>query len=185
MSTENPIQKIDNASSDSEHSENEEGSRKRIRKYNLTPAEIQRQQLEKLLKRVDKPVNIPEMVDKPKLKPPKDIVRNVQGSSAGAGSGEFHVYRAHRRREYTRLKVMEEETKKEEEKQDFEAKMAEIKAHEEEKTAKKREKRQKKKQKRKQNTKKAKTEEMDKDKQNNNNKDKNIESKNESSDSDS
>jgi len=85
---------------------------------------------------VDKPVNIPEMVDKPKLKPPKDIVRNVQGSSAGAGSGEFHVYRAHRRREYTRLKVMEEETKKEEENLEFEAKMETIKAQEEERTAK-------------------------------------------------
>jgi hypothetical protein len=79
MSTEIPVQKIDNASSDSEHSENEEKIEKRAHKYNLTPAEIQRQQLEKLLKRVDKPVNIPEMTDKPKLKPPKDIVRNVQG----------------------------------------------------------------------------------------------------------
>ncbi|CAB4377552.1 DUF1168-domain-containing protein [Rhizophagus irregularis] len=186
MSTENPVQKTDNASSDSDQFENEEGIKKRTHKYNLTPAEIQRQQLEKLLKRVDKPVNIPEMVDKPKLKPPKDIVRNVQGSSAGAGSGEFHVYRAHRRREYTRLKVMEEETKKEEEKREFEAKTAEIKTQEEKRTAKRREKRQKKKQKKRQNTKRTKTEEINKDKQietNDNNK--NIESKNESSDSDS
>jgi len=188
MSTENPVQKTGNASSDSEHSESGEGIKKRNHKYNLTPAEIQRQQLEKLLKRVDKPVNIPEMVEKPKLKPPKDIVRNVQGSSAGAGSGEFHVYRAHRRREYTRLKVMEEETKKEEEKREFEAKMAAIKTQEEEKTAKKREKRQKKKQKKKQNIKRTKTEVINKDKQidtNHNNKDKNTESKNESLDSDS
>ncbi|CAG8474888.1 11278_t:CDS:2 [Racocetra fulgida] len=61
---------------------------------------------EKLLQRADKPVTIPE-IEKPKLKAPKDIVRNVQGS------GEFHVYRAHRRREYTRLKIMEEEARKE------------------------------------------------------------------------
>ncbi|CAG8627863.1 15438_t:CDS:2 [Funneliformis caledonium] len=109
MSTKEPVQKTDHASSDSE---SEEGIKNKTHRYNLTPVEIQRLQLEKLLRKADKPVNIPEMVDKPKLKPPKDIVRNVQGSSAGAGSGEFHVYRAHRRREYTRLKIMEEETKK-------------------------------------------------------------------------
>ncbi|CAG8585112.1 5434_t:CDS:2 [Funneliformis mosseae] len=120
MSTKEPAQKTDHASSDSE---SEEGIKNKTHRYNLTPVEIQRLQLEKLLRKADKPVNIPEMVDKPKLKPPKDIVRNVQGSSAGAGSGEFHVYRAHRRREYTRLKIMEEETKKEEEKREFEAKM--------------------------------------------------------------
>ncbi|CAG8713991.1 34672_t:CDS:2 [Gigaspora margarita] len=118
-------------------------------KHNLKPVDVQRQQLEKLLQRVDKPVTIPE-IEKPKLKAPKDIVRNVQGSSAGAGSGEFHVYRAHRRREYTRLKIMEEEAKKEEEKQEFEEKMQAVKTKEEERTAKRRAKRQKKKQKKKQ-----------------------------------
>ena len=39
-------------------------------------------------------------------------MKNVQGSSAGAGSGEFHVYKAGRRREYERLKLMEEEARK-------------------------------------------------------------------------
>lgn len=34
------------------------------------------------------------------------------GSSAGAGSGEFHVYRALRRKEYTRLKDMDEQEAK-------------------------------------------------------------------------
>lgn len=37
------------------------------------------------------------------------MMKNVQGSSAGAGSGEFHVYKASRRREYERLKLMEDE----------------------------------------------------------------------------
>ncbi|CAF9923829.1 MAG: hypothetical protein GOMPHAMPRED_003459 [Gomphillus americanus] len=46
--------------------------------------------------------------------PPPEIVPNVQGSSAGAGSGEFHVYKASRRREYERLKAMDEEVKWEE-----------------------------------------------------------------------
>jgi hypothetical protein len=88
MSAENPVQKTDNVSSDSEH---DEGIKKRTHKYNLTPAEIQRQQLEKLLKRVDKPVNIPEMVDKPKLKPPKDIVRNVQGNECCNNHFKSHL----------------------------------------------------------------------------------------------
>lgn len=48
------------------------------------------------------------------LPAPPEIVQNVQGSSAGAGSGEFHVYKASRRREYERLKLMEEEAQREE-----------------------------------------------------------------------
>ena len=52
----------------------------------------------------------------PKLKampPPPEIVANVQGSSAGAGSGEFHVYKASRRRENERVKMMDDELRKE------------------------------------------------------------------------
>lgn len=39
-------------------------------------------------------------------------MKNVQGSSAGAGSGEFHVYKASRRREYERLKLLDETAQK-------------------------------------------------------------------------
>lgn len=35
------------------------------------------------------------------------FVRNVMGSSAGAGSGEFHVYRHLRRKEYARQKEIQ------------------------------------------------------------------------------
>lgn len=37
-----------------------------------------------------------------------EFVRNVMGSSAGAGSGEFHVYRHLRRKEYARQKFIQE-----------------------------------------------------------------------------
>lgn len=39
------------------------------------------------------------------------FVRNVMGSSAGAGSGEFHVYRHLRRKEYARQKHIQQKSK--------------------------------------------------------------------------
>jgi len=41
-----------------------------------------------------------------------EFVRNVMGSSAGAGSGEFHVYRHLRRKEYARQKFIQEKAHK-------------------------------------------------------------------------
>ncbi|RUP34607.1 hypothetical protein BC936DRAFT_138529 [Jimgerdemannia flammicorona] len=125
--------------------------------HNLSPAELQKKQLERLLKRVDKPVIIPDAPKTKEIKAPKDIVRNVQGSSAGAGSGEFHVYRAHRRREYARLKMLDETAKKvllysapihdpqTEEQLEYDQKLEQMRAEDEARTAKKRAKRQKKK----------------------------------------
>jgi len=76
---------------------------------------------------------------------PPEIVANVQGSSAGAGSGEFHVYKASRRREYERLRAMDEEAKTEEDNEKWEREEKERRERDEERTRKNREKRNKKK----------------------------------------
>ncbi|KAK1761346.1 putative duf1168 domain protein [Echria macrotheca] len=118
----------------------------------LSPTSSQAATLTTLFAHPDVPVAIPETCNPPprKLPPPPEIVTNVQGSSAGAGSGEFHVYKAARRREYERLRAMDEETLKEKEAREFEQARREREARDEEKTRKNREKREKKKMKGKQ-----------------------------------
>lgn len=81
-------------------------------KHALTPIEKQRNQIERLLKDPLKPAYIPSAPKSKSIRPPREMMKNVQGSSAGAGSGEFHVYKASRRREYERLKLLEDEAEK-------------------------------------------------------------------------
>ncbi|KAH9961603.1 hypothetical protein BC827DRAFT_328875 [Russula dissimulans] len=107
--------------------------------------EKQRQQLDRLLKDPAKPVSIPPPPKEKSIRPPREMMKNVQGSSAGAGSGEFHVYKASRRREYERLKALGDDAQKELVTREFEEKKRQREEETEAKTAKNRAKRQKKK----------------------------------------
>jgi hypothetical protein len=74
--------------------------------------ERQRVQLDRLLKDPSKPAFVPNPPKEKNIRPAREMMKNVQGSSAGAGSGEFHVYKASRRREYERLKLLDETAQK-------------------------------------------------------------------------
>ena len=78
-------------------------------KYNLTATEKQRIELENLLKDPTKPAYIPDKPKEKTMRAPREMFAHVPGSSAGAGSGEFHVYKQSRRREYERIQLMNEE----------------------------------------------------------------------------
>lgn len=122
-------------------------SRRPTKKRALTPSSAQASQVEALFSHPEREVVIPVSATRDgipkKLQPPPEIVANVQGSSAGAGSGEFHVYKASRRREYERLKLMDEETRKEKEKEEFENKQEELRKRDDAKTQKNKAKREK------------------------------------------
>ncbi|KAF4827426.1 PRKR-interacting protein 1-like protein [Colletotrichum siamense] len=124
-------------------------SRRPVKKRALTPVTEHAKQLDALFSKPDQEIRIPPppgAVAKRAVNAPPEIVTNVQGSSAGAGSGEFHVYKASRRREYDRLRAMDEEVKQEKDNEEFERQKAEREAKDEERTRKNREKREKKKQ---------------------------------------
>ncbi|KAK5081213.1 hypothetical protein LTR05_008007 [Lithohypha guttulata] len=109
-------------------------------KANSTPVAAQANEIDNLMWDPERPVDILLLSSetKSKLAPPPEIVTNVQGSSAGAGSGEFHVYKASRRRENERLRAMDEEAEKEVEDDKWVREQEEKRRRDEEKTAKKR-----------------------------------------------
>lgn len=95
------------------------------------------------MKNPDKTVPIPEKLNEWAPRPPPEFVRDVMGSSAGAGSGEFHVYRHLRRREYQRQDFMDAMAEKQKLDDEYQKKLEKNKMIAEEQTAKRRRKRQK------------------------------------------
>ncbi|KAJ2895582.1 hypothetical protein MKZ38_006332 [Zalerion maritima] len=124
-------------------------SKRPVKKRALTPVSAQAATVDALFAKPEQEIRIPASSipasQRARVAAPPEIVTNVQGSSAGAGSGEFHVYKASRRREYERLRLMDEELKEEQAKTEFEKDKLEQAARDEEKTRKNREKREKKK----------------------------------------
>ncbi|XP_049914177.1 PRKR-interacting protein 1 homolog [Epinephelus moara] len=112
-----------------------------------TPAEEQRLRLERLMRNPDKAAPIPDRPKEWNPRAPPEFVRDVMGSSAGAGSGEFHVYRHLRRREYQRQDFLDKIADKLDEDQQYLDKVEQNKQEAEERTAKRRKKREKLKQK--------------------------------------
>ncbi|KAI4129037.1 MAG: hypothetical protein LQ338_002453 [Usnochroma carphineum] len=115
-------------------------SHRPIKRRALTPTSAQASHLDALFANPDLSIPLPfsttTLSKKPTIAAPPEIVANVQGSSAGAGSGEFHVYKASRRREYERLRQMEEENSKEKAEREYEARKEEMRRKDEEKTRK-------------------------------------------------
>ena len=123
-------------------------SRRPLKRRAITPKDAQATSVDALFAKPD--INIPLPSDttiskKSVIPAPPEIVANVQGSSAGAGSGEFHVYKASRRREYERVKAMDEEVERERKDEEFERVREEKNRRDEEKTDKNRRRREKKK----------------------------------------
>ncbi|KAG6007896.1 hypothetical protein E4U21_005374 [Claviceps maximensis] len=111
----------------------------------LSPTSAHAASLTALFAKPDQEITIPSSSQQPRRPRhlPPEIVSNVQGSSAGAGSGEFHVYKASRRREYERLRQMDEDLKQSLEQEAFEKSRADKLKRDEERTRKNREKRDK------------------------------------------
>ncbi|KAI3399195.1 hypothetical protein diail_7564 [Diaporthe ilicicola] len=120
-------------------------SKRPVKRRALSPASAQASQLDALFARPDQEIRVPSGPPDParRLPLPPEIVTNVQGSSAGAGSGEFHVYKAARRREYERLRLMDDEVRREADASEFAAKKADAERKDDEKTRRNREKRDK------------------------------------------
>ncbi|KAF9728769.1 hypothetical protein PMIN06_006148 [Paraphaeosphaeria minitans] len=118
-------------------------SKRPTKKRALTPGGKLAADVEALFAKPDREIHIPGSKADKSMAPPPEIVANVQGSSAGAGSGEFHVYKASRRREYERLRMMDEEVKKEEDEREFQKKKEGQERKDREKTEKNRAKREK------------------------------------------
>ena len=122
-------------------------SHRPTKKRALTPLSAQAASVDALFAKPDQNIRIPDSsagnTSAALRSAPPEIVTNVQGSSAGAGSGEFHVYKASRRREYERLRSMDEDLRREKDIEEFTKDKSERDRKDEERTRKNREKREK------------------------------------------
>ena len=120
-------------------------SKRPIKKRALTPVSSQAASLDALFAKPEQEIKVPSSTSRSLTTvqhgAPPEIVANVQGSSAGAGSGEFHVYKASRRREYERLRAMDEEVRQEKELEGWEKEKRDREERDREKTRKNRERR--------------------------------------------
>ncbi|KAJ5723469.1 hypothetical protein N7488_001504 [Penicillium malachiteum] len=123
-------------------------SKRPTKRRAITPHSEQAGEIKTLFKDPSKEIRLPTAAKDrtvASLSAPPEIVTNVQGSSAGAGSGEFHVYKASRRREYERLRSMQAEVDKEKNDEEWEKEREETKKKDDAKTDKNRRRREKKK----------------------------------------
>ncbi|KAL4897279.1 hypothetical protein BDV59DRAFT_87184 [Aspergillus ambiguus] len=121
-------------------------SKRPVKRRAVTAQSEQASQIEHLFRDPTKEINLPgapKQRTSESLPAPPEIVANVQGSSAGAGSGEFHVYKASRRREYERLRMMQSEVDQEKANKDWEKEREDVRRRDEEKTEKNRKRREK------------------------------------------
>ncbi|MFH4980597.1 hypothetical protein AB6A40_007306 [Gnathostoma spinigerum] len=111
-----------------------------------TGYDLLRMRLNRLEANIEKPVSIPQRRDDRKPRPPPDFVRNVVGSSAAAGSAEFHIFRNNRKREMDRLDYMNRKAETERLDKEYNERRDKKLKEEAERTAKKRARRQRRKQ---------------------------------------
>ena len=132
--------------SGSENSADDTGTTKHKRAEIEIPkstSDTQRIKINKLMSNIDKPVNIPSAPKERVLAPPPEFNRHVMGSTAGAGSGDFHTYRHLRRRTQAREEMSHRKAYQEEAQEEFQKKLKMNFLESEAKTAKNRTKRQK------------------------------------------
>merc|ERR1712192_340195 len=123
------------------------GEVQKIKSY----SDVMKMKLDKMMANPDKPVNIPNYHKKEKdINKAPEFNHNIMGSSAGAGSGEFHLYRKMRRKEQDREEVLSHRRHRDDANVAFQEKLKDNQTEAEEKTAKKRLKRQKEKARKKQ-----------------------------------